>query len=111
MQIGGVRWGSNNYHQDHPLFEEYLNGKLGTNVGGPEREFLVKKWEDVMIHHLNPLRQHAKNSSFADGEKFGDLQLEFNMWVSFHKVIVFSLLKTSPELDISLSNTILHELL
>lgn len=80
-QIGGVRWGSNNYHHDHPLFTEYISNRLGVNTDSREREGLVKAWEDFMIHNLNPLRRHATNTSFGGGEKYEDLQVEFNMWV------------------------------
>jgi hypothetical protein len=76
-----VRWGSNNYHQDHPFFAEYMNKRLTSGLDSSQRERLVKDWEDVMIHDLNPLREHAMNTSFGDGETFGNLQLEFNMWV------------------------------
>lgn len=77
-----MRWGSNNYHQDHPFFAEYMNKRFNTLfIESSQRENLVKDWEDVMIRNLDPLRQQAKNTSFGDGEKYGDLQLEFNMWV------------------------------
>ena len=76
-----MRWGSNNYHHDHPLFAEYINSRLGSTTDANERDHLVKEWENVMIHDLDPLRRHAKNTSFGDGEVYGDLQLEFNMWV------------------------------
>lgn len=80
-KVGGVRWGSNNYHHDHPLFAEYISNRLVTSVGSDEREHLVKKWEDAMIHDLDPMRRHATNTSFGDGEMYENLQLEFNMWV------------------------------
>lgn len=88
-QLGGVRWGSNNYHQDHPFFAEYLNKRLASSLDSGEREDLVKNWEDVMIHDLDPSRQHAKNTSFGSGEAFGDLQLEFNMWVCMSEKYTF----------------------
>ncbi|XP_024381939.1 uncharacterized protein [Physcomitrium patens] len=86
-KIGGVRWGSNNYHHDHPLFTEYISNRLGVNTDSREREGLVKAWEDFMIHNLNPLRRHATNTSFGGGEKYEDLQVEFNMWRSTRDII------------------------
>ncbi|KAG0631087.1 hypothetical protein M758_1G226800 [Ceratodon purpureus] len=86
-KLGGVRWGSNNYHHDHPLFAEYINSRLGSTTDANERDHLVKEWENVMIHDLDPLRRHAKNTSFGDGEVYGDLQLEFNMWKSTEDII------------------------
>lgn len=81
-QIGGVRWASNNYHHDHPLFAEYLDTRLESSIGSKKREDLVKDWENLMIKDLDPKRKHAANTSFGDGEQFEDLQLEFNAWVS-----------------------------
>lgn len=86
-KVGGVRWGSNNYHHDHPLFAEYISNRLVTSVGSDEREHLVKKWEDAMIHDLDPMRRHATNTSFGDGEMYENLQLEFNMWKSTRDII------------------------
>ncbi|KAG0620497.1 hypothetical protein M758_4G220800 [Ceratodon purpureus] len=87
-KVGGVRWGSNNYHQDHPFFAEYMNKRFNTLfIESSQRENLVKDWEDVMIRNLDPLRQQAKNTSFGEGEKYGDLQLEFNMWKSTRDII------------------------
>lgn len=88
IQLGGVRWGSNNYHRNHPLFAEYISNRLGATTDSNERDHLVKDWENVMIRDLDPLRRHVKNTSFGDGEVYGDLQLEFNMWVCFTHWII-----------------------
>jgi hypothetical protein len=87
VQLGGVRWGSNNYHYDHPLFAESISNRLGAATDSSERDHLVKDWENVMIHELDPLRRHVKNTSFGDGELYGDLQLEFNMWVGYLPIL------------------------
>jgi len=86
LQIEAIRWGANNFHQDHPLFAEYIDQRLGTAVDPTEREALVKDWEEVMINHLLPLWDHAANSSFAPNDTNADLQLDFGMWVSSSNV-------------------------
>lgn len=86
MQIEAIRWGANNFHQDHPLFAEYIDQRLGTAVDATEREALVKDWEEVMINHLLPLWDRATNSSFAPNDTNADLQLDFGMWVSSSNV-------------------------
>jgi patched 2 protein len=86
-QIEAIRWGANNFHQDHPLFAEYIDQRLGTAVDPTEREALVKDWEEVMINHLRPLWDRAMNSSFAPNDTNADLQLDFGMWRSSEDII------------------------
>lgn len=69
-KVGGVCWGFNNYYYDYFLFVEYISNRLVIFVGFDEREYLVKKWEDVMIYDLDFMRWYVINIFFGDGEMY-----------------------------------------
>lgn len=78
LQIGGIRWGQNNYHEAQPLWVDYIEEVLGVNITRKQRKNLHRKWEGRMVDHLEPLRNRESNL-FAT--TYNDLQLEFLTWV------------------------------
>lgn len=87
-KIGAIRWGTNNWHHDHPLFTEYLAKRLNQSLDASDRKDLVLQFENLMFDKLNPLRQNEAETNFATGKKYEDLQVQFTMWRSAEDVLI-----------------------
>ncbi|KAH7441526.1 hypothetical protein KP509_03G041600 [Ceratopteris richardii] len=81
-KIGAIRWGANNFNQNHPLWIEHLSKKFGQTLTPKAREALVVGFEGLMIDRMLPLRIGKPGTNFGAGEKYENLQLQFNMWRS-----------------------------
>ncbi|KAI5073407.1 hypothetical protein GOP47_0011420 [Adiantum capillus-veneris] len=87
-KIGAFRWGSNNFHHEHPLWTELLTKRLNASLEPSARKEMVLQFENLMIDKLSPLRDSKSHTNFATGKKFGDLQVQFTMWRSTQDVLI-----------------------
>ncbi|KAI5073412.1 hypothetical protein GOP47_0011425 [Adiantum capillus-veneris] len=80
--IASLRWGANNWNQNHPLWMEYIAKKLNASLSEENRVKLVLDWESSMVKEVSPIRSNAAGTNFSSGGLYQDLQLQFTMWRS-----------------------------
>ncbi|CAM6120014.1 unnamed protein product [Calypogeia fissa] len=85
-KIGGIRWGQDNYNEDHPLWNEYISGVLQANFSSSQYKDMCKGWETQMINELLPLR-NRENNLYSGNRVYSDLQFEFLTWRSVQDII------------------------
>lgn len=85
--IQSIRWGANSWHQNHPLWKEYIAGRLSNNITDQKRENLILDFEREMIDTVSPLWANTAGTKFASGGAYGDYQLQFSVWRSTEDIL------------------------
>jgi hypothetical protein len=87
QKVGAIRWVENHFHQNHPLWIDYIQEKIKASYTENQRKDLIENWEDYLVKAVSPLRKNMPNTTFGTGESNSDLQVQFCMWKSAEDVI------------------------
>jgi hypothetical protein len=75
QKVGAIRWVENHFHQNHPLWIDYIQEKIKASYTENQRKDLIENWEDYLVKAVSPLRKDMPNTTFGTGESNSDLQV------------------------------------